>query len=252
MWKVTQGTAPDQSEWENQGKAVTSSSKRLFWWWPCKDEGGSLPPCWREEREGCSCSLATAAPAAVQASWWGLGVTASNNKVFSEVALNSSSSPKSSLTGPVALTKMSLLLLCSKTPGLSTMPELVPASPCMSSWDAVSIRVRSTHSWCTSAALFHGQHPLRLPWGTFSDQLLALKGSFSAVVMGMLSLTWREGYWSGSTPRFEPSLDLGSAWKHLVLAAVRVILKSGWWIQLAIKRLIFTLIADYLKHSAIR
>lgn len=149
---------------------------------------------------------------------------------------NSSSSPSSGLTGPVALTKVSLSLM-------SIMPELVPASPCMSPWETMSTRVRSSHTCCMWAAPSHVHHPLRLP-GKQPLSAPASKGSFSSVVMGMLSLRWKEGYWSGSTPGLESPLDVGSAWKHPVSAAVGVIFKSGWWIQLAIKRLIFTLIAD--------
>lgn len=69
---------------------------------------------------------------------------------------NSSSSPSSGLTGPVALTKVSLSLM-------SIMPELVPASPCMSSWETMSTRVRSSHTCCMWAAPSHVHHPLRLP-----------------------------------------------------------------------------------------
>lgn len=94
MQKVTQGTAPDQSERENQGKVGGFlQQKTLFWQWPCRDREESLLPCWREETEGCSRFLSSIAPPAASGLYGEVGSSVprlkcfkSSNKVFSEAA----------------------------------------------------------------------------------------------------------------------------------------------------------------------
>lgn len=152
-----------------------------FWQWPCRDGGESLFPCWREEREGCSRSLASVAPAGVSGLDGEVGSSVprplrfkSSYQVFSEVAQNSSGSSNSGPTSTAALRKMSSLLLHSKTPGLSVMPELVPASPCLSPLGC------NEHKGQEHPCLLHVSSPIprspstETPRETTSGQLLAL------------------------------------------------------------------------------
>lgn len=69
-----------------------------------------------------------------------------SNKVLGEVEPNSSSSPNSIPKRTIALKEMSQLVLQSKTPGPSVMPELVPVSPRVSSRDATSIGATSART----------------------------------------------------------------------------------------------------------
>lgn len=223
--EATRGTALAQRNRENQGKVVISSGFPHLDGGPARKGGQPLFPLWRDGGEGCSRSPTSAAPAAafgfdgeVRGSTPGPLCFKSSKKVFSEIEQNSSSSPNSLPNSTIALTKMSLLLLCSKTTGLNPMPELVPASPRMLLRDAIPAArgLAPSHVCCPlpgkqSPAGFWGRRrvsPLCF-WGC--SALGGGRGASAEAHLGLNSL-----------------LGLGpSVWKHPVLAAVRVIFKSG-------------------------
>lgn len=133
----------------------------------------------------------------------------SSNKVSSEVEQNSSSSPNSVPKGTIALTKISLLLLRSKTTGVNAMPELVLASPCMLLYNAMSIGDQERSYLQRATGSIPCLPSTETPQEAISSWLLGPEEGFSAVLTGMLSLKRRERYLSGSTPGLEPFAGYG-------------------------------------------